>query len=213
MVTIEQKLLLFSKLLNQSMDKKFEEELKELGNQYREKIQKNKDAVDNEVRSIEEKAKIGTETMRTQSLSKSRVSYKKEIMSLNEKYYKVFISKLRERLNSFVKSDKYQDYLSNIIFKLNEELFDSNEMDNIIIYLVKSDYDKYGEFIKQEISKKQNKTNIMFKTLNTIIGGLIVENPENNFKFDLTIDAVLEDNKGYIMQTLFQALEAGGYNG
>ena len=213
MVTIEQKLLLFSKLLNQSMDKKFEEELKELESQYNEKILKSKEAVDNEVHSIEEKAKIGNETKRTQSLSKSRVSLKKEIMSLNEKYYKIFISKLKEKLISFVQSDNYKTYLYNLITKLNEELLESENIKNIIIYINKYDYDKYVEFIRQEIIKKNRDINIEFKMSDMIIGGLIVENPENKFKVDLTIDAVLEDNKSYIMQSLFQALEAGEYNG
>jgi len=40
MVTIEQKLLLFSKLLHQSMDKKFAEELDEIKKQYKYKLQK-----------------------------------------------------------------------------------------------------------------------------------------------------------------------------
>lgn len=213
MVTIEQKLLLFSKLLNQSMDKKFEEELKELDNQYREKIQKNKEAVDNEVRSIEEKAKIGTETKYAQSLSKSRVNFKKEVMSLNEKYYKVFMSKFKEKLNSFVKSDEYRMYLSNILTKLNDELFSSEKILSVVIYATEYDFDKYGEFIRHEIVEKHSDLNIVFKKTDTIIGGLIVENTENNFKVDMTIDAVLEDNKGYIMQTLFQSLEAGAYNG
>jgi len=47
MVTIEQKLLLFSKLLHQSMDKKFQEELAEVEEQYRAKLQKSKLDFDN----------------------------------------------------------------------------------------------------------------------------------------------------------------------
>jgi len=213
MVTIEQKLLLFSRLLNQSMDKKFEEEFKETEKQYKEKIQKNKEEIDKEVQAVEEKAKIGADVRRAQSSSKSKVMIKKEIMALNEKHYKIFMNKFKDTLYIFVQSDKYKNYLSNIISKLNEELFRCDELNNIIIYLTRADYSKYSEFIKQKIAKDQSNKNITFKTIETIIGGLIVENPENNFKVDMTIDAVLEDNKFYIMQTLIETLEAGGYNG
>ncbi|MDF2675822.1 MAG: hypothetical protein K0Q97_112, partial [Bacillota bacterium] len=41
------------------------------------------------------------------------------------------------------------------------------------------------------------------------LGGIILEIPEHNLRFDTTIDSVLEENETYIMQTLFEALEAG----
>lgn len=213
MVTIEQKLLLFSKLLNQSMDKKFQEELKEMEKQYKEKLQKNKENVDSEVRIIEERARIGTETKRTQSLSKSKVKLKKEIMSLNEKYYNTFMDKFKNKLYTFVQSDRYKEYLSNIILRLNEEFSINNRINNIIVYLSKNDYDKYAEYIKQLIVKDKSEINIIYNTTDLIIGGLILENPDNNYRIDLSVDSILEDNKTYIMQTLFEALEAGVYNG
>ncbi len=213
MVTIEQKLLLFSKLLNQSMDKKFQEELKEMEKQYKEKLQKNKENVDSEVRIIEERARIGTETKRTQSLSKSKVKLKKEIMSLNEKYYNIFMDKFKNKLYTFVQSDRYKEYLSNIILRLNEEFSINSQFNNIIVYLSKNDYDKYAEYIKQLILKDKSEINIIYNTTDLIIGGLIIENSDNNYRIDLSVDSILEDNKTYIMQTLFEALEAGVYNG
>lgn len=208
MVTIEQKLLLFSKLLNQSMDQTFEEELKSLEKQYKEKIQNIKETVDLEANEIVEKAKKNYEVKKNQNISKSKVKLKKEMMLLKEKYYNLFINNLKIKLNSFVESKEYKNYLSNILMNLNDELFSNN---NVMIYLTKFEYDKYGDFIKENIKKTFN-SNCSFTCLNTIIGGLIIENTEKSFKVDMTIDSILEENKLFIMQALFNALEAGELN-
>lgn len=208
MVTIEQKLLLFSKLLNQSMNHTFDEELKKLEKQYDEKIQKNKEEIDLEVEEIIEKAKKNYEIKKNQNTSKSKVILKKEKMLLKEKYYNLFIDKLKTKLNLFVKSKEYENYLSNIIMNLNDELFSNYK---VTIHLTKFDYDKYGEYIREKVKKRFN-SDCSFSFLGTIIGGLIIENTEKNFRVDMSIDSILEENKFYIMQTLFNAIEAGEIN-
>jgi len=210
MVTIEQKLTLFSKLLNQSMDYNFNEELKKMDEQYKDLLQKNKDEVDKEVLEIEGRARKQADMKLVESTSKSKVLFKKEKMRLKEKYFEMFIDNLKKTINEFVSSDKYKNYLSKTIESLNEELNKSNkEYSDLTIYLNSQDYNKYKEFIKQEIENKQKGINITFKTENDIIGGVILESTENNFKIDFTINAVLKDNESTIMQELFEALEAG----
>jgi V/A-type H+-transporting ATPase subunit E len=208
MVTIEQKLLLFSRLLNQSMNQTFQGELKSLEKKYKEKIQEIKETVDSEANEIVEKAKKNYEIKKNQNISKSKIKLKKETMLLKEKYYNLFINKLKIKLNSFVESKGYEKYLSDIIMDLNNELFSNN---NVMVYLTKFDYDKYGKFIKENIKKTFN-SNCSFTCLNTIIGGLIIENSEKNFRVDMTVDSILEENKLFIMQALFNALEAGELN-
>lgn len=212
MVTIEQKLLLFSKLLHQSMDKKFAEELDEIKKQYKYKLQKNKEEVDKEVEAIEENARKKVELGNIESNSKAKINIKKESMAVKEKYFKILMVHLRDMLKDFVNSEKYKQYLLNLLVKLNEEM--SNfESDNLIIYLNEKDNDKFGSLIKMELESKHNCSNITFKTINdSIIGGIIAEYPDKNLRFNMTIESVLEENELYIMQTLFESLEAGEYN-
>ena len=56
MVTIEQKLSVFNKLLQRSMDDDFAEEMERLREEYSNKLQQSNDAVDKEAAHIEEKA-------------------------------------------------------------------------------------------------------------------------------------------------------------
>lgn len=207
MITIEQKLLLFSKLINQSMEKSFKEELKELEKQYSEKINKSIAEIDAAAKSIEERAKIKTEMKKKESLSKSKVIIKREILILKEKYYYIFMEELKDRLSEFVKSKEYKEYFLSLIKNINT----SNENCRLEIYLTESDRKKYSALIKKELNRNKD-IDIEFKNSYNIIGGFIVVDKNNNTKIDLSFDSVLEDNKTYIMKTIFDALEAGGIN-
>jgi V/A-type H+-transporting ATPase subunit E len=209
MVTIEQKLLLFSKLINQSMDKNFNEELKKLDQQYEVLLKKNKEAVDNEVFEIEEKAKKQAEMKLVEQKSKTKVLLKKEIMNVKEKYFKIFMENFKIKLRDYTLTDDYKIYLFKSIKSLNEELLHFNkEFNELIICLNLRDYKKYSSFLKEELQKEIYGKNITFKTME-FLGGIILQIPEHNLRFDTTIDSVLEENETYIMQTLFEALEAG----
>lgn len=211
MVTIEDKLKLFSKLLNQSMDKELTDSIKELEYNYESKIQKYKDEADKEARDIEEKARKKAETKRAESISKSKVIIKKDIMALKEKYYYIFMGKFNEKLNEFIKSAEYKYYLSKLISNLIAEI-KGYENKKLIIYLSKNDMDNYSDFINSEIKNKLN-LDVSLKTNYDMKGGLIAELEGENLKIDSSLDAVLEDNKTYIMKTIFETLEAGDYNG
>ncbi len=211
MITIEEKIRLFYKLLNQSTDVRLAEDLKEMESSYESKLDKLKSDVDKEAKEIEDKALNRAEVKRAESISKSKVIIKKDIMALKEKYYYIFMDKFRTVLKEFVNSNEYKTYLSNIISKLSDGIKNYGKKD-IVIYVTNNDKEKYSDFIKNEINKT-NSNKVIFKTTEDITGGLIAEFTEKNVKIDLSIDAVLEDKKTYIMQTIFETLEAGDYNG
>lgn len=211
MVTIEEKIKLFYKLLNQSMDKAFTDELKDLKDKSESKVQMVKSEIDKEAKDIVERAEKRSEIKRAEGLSKSKVIIKKDILTLREKYYYKFMDKFNEKLNEFTKSNEYKSYLSKTISNLVTEIKDYEKC-NLVIYLTKNDEEKYSDFIKSEITKKLD-CDISFNKVYNIKGGLIGVIADKNLKIDLSIDSILEENKAYIMQTIFEILEAGDYNG
>lgn len=211
MVTIEQKLLLFSKLINNSMNKSLNEELKEMEKQYELKIKKNMDETNKLAKFIEEKAAKKAEMKRNESLSRSKVIIKREIIVLKEKYYYIFMDKFKNRLSEFVDSEEYKTYLYSLISNA-ENLLNNYEESDLVVYLSEKDKQKYSDLINTELSKNKNCKNVEFKSTNDIIGGFIAIIADKNIKMDLSIDAVLEDNETYVMQTIFEALEAGDIN-
>ncbi|WP_312698800.1 V-type ATP synthase subunit E [Sedimentibacter sp.] len=211
MITIEDKIKLFYKLLTQSMDIHLTEDLKDIEDNYKYKLERLKSVVDKEAKDIEEKTAQRVEVRRAESISKSKVIIKKDIMALKEKYYVIFMNKFNSKLAEFVQSEEYKSYLSNIISIVVTEIKGYEDC-NLLVYMSKEDIDKYGDFVKAEINKAIS-LNVSFKPNPDIIGGLIAEIKEKNIKIDSSIDAVVEDNKMYIMQTIFETLEVGDYNG
>lgn len=207
MVTIEQKLELFNKLLNQSMNLKYQEELDRLEKDIQSKVQISKDMIDKQAQEIEDRATKRAESKYAENISKSKVVMKRDIMSLKEKYFDILMNSLKIRLQDFVRSNEYKTYLYKNISKLNNELNKYDKLD-LIIHLSQLDFNKYGDYITKEISKKHS---ISLRTID-IIGGFIAEIPSKSIKFDLSINSVLDDNKTFIMQTLFGSLKAGEFN-
>ncbi len=210
MVTIEQKLSLFSKLLHRSMSDKFTEEMEILKREYEGKIQKNKAAVDKEAEDILSKSRKRAEAEKTELNSKIKVGMKKEYMHVKEKHFAVLMEHLKAEIEYFIQSDKYWEYISSLVKKMEESGHFSN---SLIINMTKRDQEKYTDDIKRELSKSQQK-DLSFKMADdNIVGGFIAEDPISNIRMDFSIEALLEDNKIFMMQTLFQAIEAGEADG
>lgn len=206
MVTIEQKLTLFYKLIAQSMDIELKEKLKNIEDIYSVKVEQSKKEVDKEAELIEERAKKKCEARKTESISKSKVIIKRDIMILKEKYFNEFMIELKQMLKEFVDSENYQKYLLQIVSELSDELKEYENC-NLVVILNNKDKDKYIDILNNCFSKYENIKSTNFKTNNNIIGGLILE--VENTKIDLSIDSVLEENKTYIMQSVFESIGAG----
>lgn len=210
MVTIEQKLEMFSRLLHRSMNDKFTEDMENLKKEYEEKIQKNKEAVDKAAEGIISKSRKKAEAEKTEMISKIRIRMKKEYMSVKEEQYESLMSQLKERIEQFIQSERYGAYLLSLLKKAEES---GQLSDDLLFYMTKRDHDQYMENIKQELAKLQYKEPSVKIAEDNIIGGFIIEDHIRNVRMDFSARSLLEDNRLYIMQTLFQAIEAGEMNG
>lgn len=210
MVTIEQKLSLFSKLLHRSMDDKFKEDMEKLKKEYEEKLRKNRESVDKEAEDIINRSAKKAEAEKIEMINKVRINSKKGYMDVKEKHLTVFIDHLKSEIENFIQSEKYGVYLISQVSKLVAE---KELEDSLILYMMQRDYDKYSDIIRQELAKS-GRQDIVFKIADdNIIGGFIAQDAAGNIRLNFSIETLLEDNMSYIMQTLFQAIEAGETDG
>ena len=208
MVTIEQKVLLFSKLIDQLMNAQFKEGLKNLEVEYNGKLEKNKKDTDLEVKKIINNANKKRNLEISKAYSSFKINEKKELMLVKENCFNKFMVRLKSYIEDFIKSDKYKDYLLKLIKEISLEEKHTN---SITIYVTSDDYSKYSDLLKNELKKlgyNDDKYTIAVAKDN-IIGGFVVEDNVDKFRINLSIKSLLEDNKSYIMQMLFEALEAG----
>lgn len=210
MVTIEQKLSLFSKLLQQDIKTEIGEKIEGMEKEYDEIMSEHKRKVDKMADDIVENARKKGEIKRLELISKAKMQTKKESMVAKEKYIGVFIEHLKERIASFKSTPKYKDYLKHIISTLDN--LKSYETD-FIVHMTKEDNEMYGEYVLDTIVQggiSKDRLRLAVKD-ESMIGGIILDSPEKNLRIDLSISTVIEDHKDEIVEGLFNAIgEVGG---
>ena len=203
MVTIEQKLSVFNKLLQRSMNENFAEEMEYLRREYSKKLQQNNSAVDKEVKHIEQKAFQRAEKAKTEILNKAAINQRKAYMSAKEEFFSLMLIHLRERIDSFIQSEEYKAYLISLAQQLENSEKDSK---GIKVFVTQRDLKKYGKDIAAAMPKALANAQSIEVADDKIIGGLILTNAETDTRIDLSVSALLEENKSYMMQIFFQAL-------
>jgi len=210
MVTIEQKLAMFSNLLHRSMNEKFLDEMDKLRKSYEILNRENKAEVDEQAEEILNKAYKKAESEKTELISKIRISAKKEYMDVREKLFNTMMEHLTDKIYNFMRSDEYGEYLSSLAKKLIEE---DPGTGPLIIYLTGADHEKYAKLLMSKFPDARQTELVMKLADDSIIGGLIAESPDMNIRMNLSVKALLEDNRTFMMETLYKALEAGEADG
>lgn len=205
MVTIEQKLTLFSKLLNQDIREETNRQFSELEKEYEKRIAENKFQVDKEATGIVEQARHRAELKRVELISKGKLSLKREMMMIKETLIARFMSAFEERVKEFTKTEGYRVYLESLIKDL-ESL--KGQESNLVVHLTEWDYHNNQEFIKEAFERVGIDTGLFVfsATEEDILGGMIITDPVHRTRIDESIRAVIEDKKDEVIEKISLAI-------
>lgn len=205
MVTIEQKLTLFSKLLNQDIKEEMDEKFIKLEREYEQRIAESKFNADQEANEIVEQARKRAEIKRVELMSKGRLASKKEMIQVKEEMVEQFISTLQERVKIFTQTAAYLTYLENMIKSLNGLSESSNQL---MVYLTSQDYENNQKFItKRLVSNGIDEDKLSFEIAKTpILGGLIIVDTVYNTRIDMSMSTVIEEAKESIINRIIRAI-------
>ncbi|HPF19106.1 MAG TPA: V-type ATP synthase subunit E family protein [Anaerovoracaceae bacterium] len=209
MVTIEQKLSVFSKLLERSMNEDFAAQMDALSKNCQKQLQQNKHAVDLEVKRIEKKASREARKERTEMLNSTAVNHRKTIMSAKEELFSIMLEHLRSKVDAFILTKEYKTYLISLAKQL-----DTSEKPSagITVSMTRSDLERHGEEVKQAMPHILNEDRSIQVADENIIGGLILTDSKANTRIDLSVRALLEENKPIMMEMFFGALSSTNAN-
>lgn len=210
MVTIEQKLSLFSKLLQQDIKAEIGEKIEAMEKEYEGIMAEHKRKVDKDADDLIEHARKKAEIKRLELISKAKMKTKKESMIAKEKYIGIFIEQLKCRVQAFKETPGYKVYLEQVIDTLEHlEVYDTD----FIVYMTSKDMTDYGEAVIEQIAQKgisKERLKLAQKE-ESMLGGVILDSPEKNLRIDLSIRTLIEDHKDEIVKQLFHAIgEVGG---
>ena len=210
MVTLEQKLSLFSKLLQQEVQNEISEKIQTLENEYEGIKSEHKRRVDKDARHIVEHAEKKGEEKRLELISKARMHTRKQSILAKEKYIGIFIDHLTKRFVAFSDTPRYENYLVRLFESL-------GEVDPAGIYTVRMtprDCEKYSECVRQQFAQRGiTQIKIEVDSID-LLGGMIVEEPVKCTRIDLSVQTVINEHKDEIVSRIFLAIgEVGEVDG
>jgi len=212
MVTIEQKLTVFSKLLNQDIKEEMDEQFLQLEKEYERRIAESKFAVDKEAAEIIEQARKRAEIKSIEWLSKGKIASKREMMQVKEDVIRRFMQALSYKVTLFTQLPEYLTYLQQVIDQMGELGQNKNPLK---IYLTQQDDEKNRQWIKEAfINLGLEESQLQFEVADTpILGGMIIVDQLEHTRMDMSMLEIINEAKEQIVERISRAIGEVGDEG
>ncbi len=206
MITVNDKLNLFTKRIIDRQQQEYDSKVESLEIKMVEDLEERKKMLMRDRSRYETTLLKGIKNERAQRLSNARSERKRRLLLKRKEMIDVLLEGVKSYTNNFVHTDEYESYLKNMIEK-NQTVIKRigsfkvyiNERDSKFESMLVSLFDSLGmECTVIETSKKN------------IIGGMIILKSDQTTRLDLSLDSVIEDNKKYMGQLIYDMLEEAG---
>ena len=209
MITIEEKLNVFSKLVCEGERHKANEQIEKKQKHNDEIIKKHYENSIKKAEEIEQKRNFKANNKKKEIIARASMEVKKKIFRKKSELLNRLEKEVEDKAIEFVKTNEYELFLLN---KLSKILLTIKEKENNSIYLTKKDLDRYEDKIIEKLDSLGNQKNkvILGKLDDNKIGGLVLINHDKNVRIDLSIKTILEESKDLIGKILYSSLEEVG---
>ncbi|MGB3365850.1 MAG: V-type ATP synthase subunit E, partial [Acidaminobacteraceae bacterium] len=207
MITIEEKLKMFSNIVVGKINKEFEEVVQRLDKEGQIALDEHKtelqiQALDYE-KSIIEKGK----TEKNRMISKAKIEKNKHVLNTKNNLVKSVVNALYERVEKFTNENKYQDFIRKLLEKTIVEITNCN---GFTLMMTEKDLKEYSSILL-DIIKEKKACIVKTETLdNKYIGGFILFNEDKSLKWDCTIKAIINENIELIGRKVNLILDESG---
>lgn len=213
MITIEEKLNVFNKLVLGQVQQEFQEKYDEINRKNNEIIEDHKKKLQKKKERIIQDYITKGKNEKNKLISQANINKKRLILTRKQEFIQRVVEGLYEKAQQFCHSNEYQKFLMGILDMLLPKFEGQN---GITIYMNKSDMDRFSSIVKEKaISFGFNQENINIEVFNEeIFGGIMVFNEDKTLKMDYSINTIIEENRWLIGQKVYEALqESGDING
>lgn len=200
MITVEEKLKLFSKIVFEKVEKKNEDQLSEYEKMHKSIINNKTGEFEKQANSMLEKGMNEIEKEKVLIISKAKMNEKKLILKTKNNLLNELLLSLAEQLKSFVNTDKYKEMFIDEINKTSSVLKDSNE---IIVELTGKDMERFKGDIKKAFKNKS----VELKENNDLIGGFYAIDVKNEVKVDFSLMNKIDMSREAAGEQLFNLLQ------
>lgn len=183
MVTLEQKISLFKKLVDDKVSKEIEEEREK-------KLDEIKTYLENEQRVLIDSANKTKKTaierikrQKSETLSTLTQRERKWYLKKNEEILKDMIQKVENRLKDFVHSEEYPAFIKSVLLS-SLELFSKDEQ--LLVFAAPMNFKAVRETIKETLEESGYTNYVIKETEISCIGGFILENESKTIRLNKT---------------------------
>jgi vacuolar-type H+-ATPase subunit E/Vma4 len=200
MITIEEKLKLFTKIVYDKVDKENQKIVENFNNEYGNIIEEKKKEFTKEVNELSLQSKKNIEKEKLHIISKARIEEKRIIMERKVEIYEETIQALFEYAKCFTETEEYKN---NFFRDFKNAFIDMKECSNMDIYLTQSDLLRFKDELLSILKDKK----VELYNDDEILGGFIILDNKRNMKLDMSLLSRIQNSKDFIGQKLFEILQ------
>ncbi|MBN2260169.1 MAG: V-type ATP synthase subunit E [Clostridiales bacterium] len=208
MITLDNKMELFSKVVLEKVKKEYKEVLKNADEKNeivrQDKLKQLEEQSLQYVKDVNESAQKDKKRILSKAISQAR----KNILIKREEIFIELYDMIIEELKKFRMTDEYARFIDG---RVKDSIVDLLELKNdLMVICRKNDI----ELVRKALTDNGVINSNEFIVNEEILGGFILLDRKKGFKINLTLDSILEENKAYIGKLIFDLLEeAGDVNG
>lgn len=200
MITIEEKLNLFTKLIYDRIEKENDAALKKFNLEYNNLIAEKKAEFEKKAKQLRDESEKNIKKLKLQIISKAKIEEKKLILEKRKEIFDNLIEGIFDYCLKFTDEKEYKD----MFFRdFNNALKEVKSTDYIEIILTQKDIKRFKEDILKLCSDKK----VEFLTDDDIIGGFIINFKESNLRIDMSMESRVLNNRELIGEKLFEVLQ------
>jgi len=206
MITIEEKLNVFTKMVLGKVQDEYQAKLNELTEKNNILIEQQREELIEKKKKILQEYISKGEIEKEKLISKAKVERKRMILAKKEELIDKLMDNIFKMSDQYTYRKKYEEYIRGVIKRVLQEFKDKNHLN---IYVLKRDVERFKELIYNEAKRAdfpEDKITIM-ETKEDIIGGLIAVDGDETVRIDYTLRGLIEENRRIIGQRLVEELE------
>lgn len=192
MITIEDKIESFKRILNEEIDDKYNEELKKISLETENLIAQYKAKKFDEIEKLKRDYRAKLENKSDKFRSKTLKEGQDIILNTNKEIYDEFLKSLKEELTNSYMTEKGELYLKKALNNVKSEI-----SSNDIVYVFEKSFERDKEIIKNVLGDIK-----VEKSLDIKVGGFEVENKERTYRLNYSLDFLLTTKYQKILANL-----------
>lgn len=206
MITVQDKLNLFTKRIVEKRQTAYDEKVQKLEENMVVELAERRKMLERDRKRYEETLLKGIKAEKAQRLSNARSERKRRLLLKRKTMIDTLLEGVKVYTKEFVNTDKYKSYLIDLLKEHKEDIM---TLGHFQMYLNQQDMQYENELL--EVINAFGCTCDEIKVYEkAMIGGMIFYQTEGALRIDLTLDSTIEDNKKYMGQLIYDLLEEAG---